>query len=424
MRTLSLREHATASVGDAPREDQLTVSEAKALQRAQCALGVEAFRWHSPNKVKAAQYVGMLATPTIRLEVLPKIEGLEGPDTRRIVVRMIAAAWSIPVRDGEITGHAYQKRDLLELLISLFACRLNEQVRAGISRAYDQRQDDLSRLRGKLNVIRQFTRWAASPQKLACSYDEFTPDTSLNRLLLCAITFLRRRSVHADTQRLLSEIAAHFENVQEVAPAEALAQQVMLNRANQRWKISETLARLLLSEIYQTTHGGDKEGVALLFDMNLLFEAYIASLARKTCVPLGYKVRAQSPQRYLARDEANRGLFSTKPDLHIERNGDVLILDTKWKRVDPNRPNLDVAQADAYQMYGYAQVYRSRAVILVYPHHRQIVMPGLQLSWHFTAGDRALKVATIDLTDPGGFAVMLTRLLSPAPVDANRALYS
>jgi 5-methylcytosine-specific restriction enzyme subunit McrC len=412
VRTVSLREYETAWVGHQPGDKCFTVGEIEALDHAQRMVGVEAFRRSARNQIKAAQHVGMVVTGDVRLEILPKIEGLGVGETRRVLVHMIAIARDVPVRDGEITGHDYQDRDLLELLICLFAWRLQEQVRAGLSRAYDRHEDDLSRLRGKMDVTRQFTKLAPSPQKLACRYDEFTADIGLNRLLLCAVAFLRRQSVRSDTQRLLNEIAAHFEDVQLMSASNVLTGSLAFSRFNLRWKVSATLAQLLLSSVYQTVHGGKRDGVALLFDMNFLFEAYVAALARKACAPLGYKVSAQGPQRCLARNEAGQSVFHTKPDVHFERDGDVVVLDTKWKHLDPSRPNFDVAQADAYQMHGYAHVYDSRATILLYPHHPGIIgRPGLQMQWSFEAGGIPFILATIDVAMPEDFATTLRYLL-------------
>ncbi|MGB8841779.1 MAG: hypothetical protein WCC64_11980 [Aliidongia sp.] len=412
MRTVSLLEHEAASVGNPPGEKRFTLAEVEAVGRAQTLIGVEALRWTGRNRVKATHHVGMVVAPEIRLEVLPKIDGLGLRGTRDALVRMICTAWDVPIYDGEITGHASQDHDLLELLIGVFARRLQAETRRGLSRTYCRREDDLSRLRGKLDVTRQFTRLAASPQKLACRYDEFTADTSLNRLLLCAAQFLRRRSMRADTQRLLSEIVAHFENVETVSAAEALMGDGRIDRANRRWDVPARLARLLLSAIYQTTHGGRQDGVALLFDMNLLFEAFIAAIVRKALAPLGYEIRTQKPQRCLATDRAGRGAFHMKPDLHVERDGWITVLDTKWKHLDPARPNFDIAQSDAYQMHGYAQVYGARSTILLFPHHHTIAEePGLQAHWYFESGGSVLGLATVDVANTSGFAVMLRGLL-------------
>jgi len=409
VKTIRLREHESALVVEGPDATHLTFSEIEALERVQKAVKVDAFGWTGRNRVRTAQYVGMVPSAGARLEILPKIDDLGVGDSRRVLTRMIGIAWGVPVQDGDVTGHDYQKYDLLELLIGLFARRLLCQVRAGLARAYRGYEDDLSRLRGKMNVTRQFTRLAASPQKLACRYDEFTADTGLNRLLLCAVMFLRRESARADTQRLLNELASHFADVEVVPASAALAEQFLPDRVNQRWAILAKLARLLLSSVYQTAHSGNREGIALLFDMNVLFESYVAALAGKACLPLGYKACIQGPQGYLTGEEA----FQTKPDLHFKRGDDVIVLDTKWKKVDPAQPHFGVDQKDAYQMHAYAHVYASRSTILLYPHHRGIPeSSGHQMRWRFKTGGSDLIVATIDLTkSPDDFCASLRRLL-------------
>lgn len=411
MRTVSLFEHETASIASPPTEKQFSVPEIAMLDRIQKALGVEAFRWTSRTQIKARQYVGMVVSPDVRLEILPKIDGLAKGQTRQALMRMIAAALELPVWDGEVTALDYQDDDLLELLVRLFSQKLLLQLRSGLHRAYQSQEGDLNRLRGKLNTTRQFTHLAAQPQLLACRYDEFTSDNPLNRLLLCAVIFLSRRSTRADTQRLLAEVRSHLENVTAVSPTTALSEHFTLNRTNQRWLLTTTLARLFLSSSHQTAHGETQQGIALLFDMNVLFESYVAAVARKVCAPLGIKVRVQGPQRSLARTHANAGAFQTKPDLTLERDGDVVILDTKWKRLDSSRPYFDVAQADAYQMHGYTHVYGSHSAILLYPHHSDLTTPGEQVSWRFVAGDAALRVITIDVANPRSFIDLLPTLL-------------
>ena len=420
MKTIRLAEHEPTIVVDDPDDTQLTFGDIEALERVQRAVKIEAFRWVGKNQVKAVQFVGMLAAAGVRLEILPKIDDLGTGPTRSVLMRMIGIAWDIPVRDGEVTGHDYQNCDLLELLIGLFARRLQEQVRVGLSRAYCRHNDDLSRLRGKLDLTRQFTKLAASPQKLACRYDEFTADTALNRLLLCAVTLLRRQSIRADTQRLLNEIAAHFTDVQPESVSGVLSEHFTLDRVNRRWEILAKLARLLLASAYQTAHGGGREGIALLFDMNLLFESYVAALAGRVCSSLGFEVHSQGPMGCLARNESGTA-FETWPDLHLKRGDIVVVVDTKWKRVDPTKDNFDIAQEDAYQMHGYAHVYKSRATILLYPHHRGFRSPsgeqtlaGEQARWRFESGGTDLILATIDLAKPDGFAESLRGLLASA----------
>jgi 5-methylcytosine-specific restriction enzyme subunit McrC len=166
-----------------------------------------------------------------------------------------------------------------------------------------------------------------------------------------------------------------------------------------------------LTALYQTTHAGAEEGVALLFDMNRLFEAYVAAIARRALVPLGYKVRSQGPRLHLVHDGADSS-FPLRPDLHISRGDRVVVLDTKWKRIDPLRAGGDVGSGDAYQMHAYAHAYAAGNTILLYPHHDGIRRSaGRQRSWEFATGAGQLSVATLDITRPESISETLRDLV-------------
>lgn len=403
MRQVTLREHEIATVAEEAAPNGFSFGDVAGLERAQRAVGCEAFGWAGRNRIRAGHFVGMIAGDGARLEILPKIDGLDGGATRLSLMRMLCAALDIDVADGELTGHSVQSRDLLELLISLFAGRLVEQVRLGLVHDYRRRDEELATLRGKLDVVTQFRRLAATPNRLACVYDDFTADTELNRLLLTAVLTLRRRSMLSRNQRLLSEIASHFEDVTPVAVPAALSATISVERRTRRWRVVEQLARLLLSAMYQTAHGGAHTGVALLFDMNVLFERYVAAVARRALPPLGFEVTVQRPRRSLAATPLGQPAFITMPDLHLQQGDDVYVLDTKWKRIDPRKSNHDVAQADAYQMHGYAAVYDARATILLYPFMRDLMPAAGRLAeWTFSNRMAMLRVAAVDVASREG----------------------
>ena len=73
----------------------------------------------------------------------------------------------------------------------------------------------------------------------------------------------------------------------------------------------------------------------------------------------------------------------------ISRNGDlVLIIDTKRKRLKGaiDDTAAGVGLADGYQMMAYAQVYRCKRVMLLYPHHEGIGLNEGLLSSHRISG--------------------------------------
>jgi len=91
-------------------------------------------------RLRAGQTVGILAVPSLRLEILPKIEGLDDRAVRRNLVRMIAEVGGFPVSAEETAELEHQEQDLLEILIALFADRLLAALRPGLVRTTSPRK--------------------------------------------------------------------------------------------------------------------------------------------------------------------------------------------------------------------------------------------------------------------------------------------
>jgi 5-methylcytosine-specific restriction enzyme subunit McrC len=122
--------------------------------------------------VRARQMVGVIAARGCSLEILPKVDPADEQEdaatVRGRLVHMLDAALGLGLSTGEAAAMAHRADSLLELFIALFAERLLEEVRRGLPRRYCAREDDLRALRGRLDVVRQFSIHAVRPDRLAC----------------------------------------------------------------------------------------------------------------------------------------------------------------------------------------------------------------------------------------------------------------
>jgi 5-methylcytosine-specific restriction enzyme subunit McrC len=368
------------------------------------------------TRLRAQQIVGVLVTPAATLEILPKIDGLDEGATRQRLIHMLARVFDLDIASGAITQLGWQNHDLLEVLIRLFCDKLFAVVHRGLPRRYVSQQDDLPALRGRLDVQRQFTLLVASPQRLACRYDDLSADIALNQIMKAAVTRLHQIARASETQRRLSELALVFADVSAV-PVRALPwNEVILDRTNSTWASLLALARLLLGDRFQTTSTGAGEGFSLLFEMNTLFEEFIGRTLQRAFAASEWKVWLQGPRDHALLSEDNTLRFATKPDIVIsDGQGVRLIIDTKWKRlagpVDDQRRG--VGQADVYQMMAYSQVYSCDRLMLLYPHHNQGMAAEGHQTGHLIRGttDRRLSIATIGLSELTGLDERLRRLV-------------
>lgn len=369
-------------------------------------------------EILAQQVVGVIAAPGCSLEILPKIDAAadENDETIRArLVTMLNVALGLKIGGGQVLAMARQKETLLDILIRLFADRLLAEARRGLPRAYLAREEDLAALRGRLDVIRQFTLHAARPDRLACRFDSLMPDTPLLRIMKACVLVLRHHARALETQRHLDELRFLLAEVSDVPVGALPWTGVRIDRTNRRWETLYRLAKLFLKREWQRTNHDAKagQGITLLFAMNDLFEAYIAALTRRALRTSDLTVLSQGGLRYCLMEEGEGGRqrFQTTPDILIKRDGQtVMVIDTNWKLIgrNPEDKKRGVSQSDVYQMMAYARLYQCREVMLLYPHHAGLGTEALDAGYGIMQGDERLKIASVDLVS--GEAAIVQRL--------------
>ncbi|PJG50926.1 restriction endonuclease [Bradyrhizobium forestalis] len=370
------------------------------------------------SKLRAQQVVGVLVAKGVTVEILPKIEGLnEDQAIRRSLVHMLALVFDLDIAVGAAATFAWQEENLLEILIRVFSEKLFATLRQGMPRAYTVREDDVSALRGSLNVVRQFTILAATPQRLACRFDELSPNIVLNQIMKATVARLLTISGNRENLRRLAELAFVYEEVAPIPVRSLRWDQVVLDRTNVGWTELLRFARLLLQGRYQSTTSGTSEGFSLLFEMNKLFEEFVGRSLKRALQGTDLAVRLQGPREYALIDRQSGALrFATRPDVVVSRNGKpLLVIDTKWKRLKEatDDPKRGVGQADVYQMMAYAHVYECNRLMLLYPHHQELAERDGLVAVHQIARklDSLIGIATVDLARPEHIGIVLRRLL-------------
>ncbi len=405
----TILEWQTISHGDEANEIPLVVAERIAAVAAASPLAGQGsgILEHGRKGLRAHGVVGVIVADNGALEILPKIEiaGEEGSraigSIRRRLVHMLAVALDLRVDVGRITALDWQCDTLLEILIRIFSEKLIDAVRQSMPRRYVEHTDDLPVLRGRLDVMRQFSVLAAEPSRLACRYDALTSDIALNRIMKAAIARLAGITRSVANQRRLRDLLLVYADIADT-PASALRwDEVVLDRTNQRWHELLELARLLLGDRFQTTSAGPGHGFSLIFEMSSLFEKYIARMLKRALAHTDLRVIAQGGRLFCLQTDDQRGLFQTRPDILVKR-GDIVvqIIDTKWKRIASriDAPKQGVSQSDIYQMMAYGQLYRCNRLTLLYPHHATLSQnDGVHAAHRITGSSQQIETASINV---------------------------
>lgn len=346
------------------------------------------FDW-SDGYARTTQWVGVVQIPGVQIEILPKIDALTTSESqpesesaqykaRRNLLYMLSVSGDVPVRSRDVARLAVREAPLSETLAAIFAERLRQELLRGPARAYQEHEANLRTFKGKLLVSRQTLHNSAHRERFYCRFDEFSDDTLMNRIFRASCRVLLENTRTPATQDKLRQCLLLLEGVADTEIQDADFCRIAVNRQNERFEDVLRFCRLLLSGRTPTVQAGDNRTFSLLFDMNKVFERFVAAFLRRYVTPRLVDVQvfpqAGHHKRHLM-ESGGQGVLRLEPDLFVLGPGGVsLVMDTKWKLLSPGRRGRGgVGEADLYQLYAYTRRYGCERCILLYPH-----IPGLE----------------------------------------------
>lgn len=381
---------------------QLTNKQLKSLANLQHG-GKTILEVHG-NYLRATSFVGIVQLPGLTLEILPKLYRDSALETEQSIINLLHLLQYTrklfrTIKQSDISHLRKRKTNFFEVLIYLFASHLSDLMKAGLHRIYRHVDEESPFLKGSWRISEQLGRSAVIAQHFHITFDEHTENNPLNRVLKFVTKRLLSVTKNAHNARILNEnllVLPEVDELQVVTHSELEA--IHFTRLNERYRPLFELARLFLSGLSIELSGANTPSYAFVFDMNALFEEFIAEFLRQEHVLnntfyADCTIRSQSGIRYLVRHGESE-LFQLRPDIRLERaNETCCIIDTKYKLLSGGKKT-GISQNDMYQMYVYAGRYRCSRAILLYPEHTSIGQRKLRFDAHDNIW---IEVHTIDI---------------------------
>lgn len=342
----------------------------------------QVFKWYSKYAVPAG-YVGVLQHGGLFIEILPKVTQTQDEEALRIAKRnlreMLGYAMGAKVRHIGVASQRLEDAPISELVIELFAKELLEQLKQGVHHSYQERQESLGVLRGRLELGRHLRENYARRDRFAVRHESFEPDTKLNRVLKAACLSANKLTRSHKNKQTLSECLLSLDEVCAVEPQQLGWESLVLDRGNARFERALLMAKMLLQGLTPSGQRGGDEVFALLYEMDSLYERFVAGFIKREVIPAlpesegeGWKLVTQGgkPAQYVFPDAKTAHL---KPDLMLRHGEQCLVMDTKWKHLSStkadgkNNARDGISVTDLYQMLVYGYVFSSATVLLIYP---------------------------------------------------------
>ena len=279
-----------------------------------------------------------------------------------------------------------------------------QQLKHGLYREYVNKSDNLTTLRGKLDIPGTIKNKLQHRQKLFCDFDELSENNLMNQVIKTTMTLLiKQGNVKAENKSALKKDLLFFDSVDYVEPSTIKWDRIRYQRNNQSYRMLLNICRLVIDGLLLSTEQGMIKMATFIDDqrMSHLYEKFILEYFRYHHPEL----RANPDQvQWNLDDDNDMWLPNMITDITLKsKDGRVLILDAKYYG-HQMQSNFDVQtyrNANLYQIFTYVKNWDKDqtgnvAGMLLYAKTSEEFQPANQ----FSMGGNKIAVGSLDLNLP------------------------
>jgi 5-methylcytosine-specific restriction enzyme subunit McrC len=313
------------------------------------------------NGVQFNEYVGAIQIGNTLIEVLPKADKNASDDNKNTwknaLIDMLRAVHGFDVKAPTESSLALKNNSVLDLYFEMFVKEVERLLHSGLVKKYRRTEGNLTALKGSLVFSQQISKNLVHQERFYTKYTTYDTEHLLHIILYQTILLLKRINTSPKLLNRINSLVLNFPVMSNQKITEATFERITLNRKTQDYKQALSIARLLLLNYHPDLNKGSKHVLALMFDMNLLWEQFVLASLKKSN---NIKVTGQNSKGFWK--PRNGQTRTIRPDIKLTNDQGTFILDTKWKNID-TKPSIE----DVRQMYAYHHYFHAKKVALLYP---------------------------------------------------------
>lgn len=258
----------------------------------------------------------------------------------------------------QVAGEKFDK--IHDLFAAILEKGVSRQLKQGLYREYVPMQEDLSVIRGKLNINSTIRLQGQRKQKLACEFDEFSEDNLYNQIIKVTIyRLICAEDVDFDRKQALRKLIVFFESVKLIQPDHIAWNRLTYQRNNRNYELLLNICYLVLNGMLQTTEEGSYKLLSFSDDhMERLFEKFILEYYKQhhhELTPKSAQVKwnlTEEPDQHMI-----QFLPAMQTDIMLQKGNRTLIIDTKYygQSMIHSYSKETLRSAHLYQIFAYVK---------------------------------------------------------------------
>lgn len=317
------------------------------------------------NGVKFSQFVGVIQVGKLLIEVLPKADKAQGEAYwRTMLVDMLREVGVFQVKAPSSGLLNLKNNSILDLYFELFLGEVDHLLRMGLVKKYRSEESNKKALKGKLLFLQNIQKNFIHAERFYTRGTVFDVQNVFNTILCSALELVSRVNKNSDLSGRLGDIQLRFPDIPSRHFQGSDFDKIHYDRKTESYRTAIEIARLLLLNFHPDISAGKNHVLALMFDMNLLWEKFVFISMKRNLTMFGNSstISAQLVRPFWKKDSGRA--ITIRPDIVLQLpDGKRFVIDTKWKNLSGKNPSPE----DLRQMYVYADFFNANGSALVFP---------------------------------------------------------
>lgn len=273
---------------------------------------------------------------------------------------LLCYAWNTLDEKDRLNISIDNNTDLIDLLAKVIINGTKLLLKRGIDKNYLDRTNEISGIKGKLELSATLKINLLLKQKTICNYDTLSSNTLSNQIIFTTLYRLIK-TVNLD-KKIKSEIKNimwMFNEVEIIELHKSAFKLVRLNRSNKFYGFLLKVCELIFNNSLPLEEKGTWQFIDFIRDerkMNKLFESFIRNFYKREQKIFPIVKKEQIKWKFAYEDSENgQYLPIMETDITLENDSSKIIMDTKFysETMSGRFDNEKVNSHNLYQLFSY-----------------------------------------------------------------------